>query len=148
MAFITFFAAPNAVAAPLSASEILGNAGATFDLVWDGWTGRLHFGPQTDPGLSKLDTGGRRHRVRYAILREPQETIAGHQGPGYRGTSTSSKYRVVFWVDFSDTPKNLRDDQVFDGYFFTQNRPPLQMAGITWWSNMPFGFYGKAAVAD
>jgi len=143
VAVLVSFARTDAAAAPLSAAEILGDNGATFDLVWDGWTGKLYFGPLSNPSLSKLDSGGKTHRVRYTILREAQETIAGPQGPGFRGTNTSSKYRVVFWIDFSDT-KSLSDDQVFDGYFFTQNRPNNhQMAGITWWGNMPFGFYGK-----
>ena len=76
--------------------------------------------------------------VRYKITLNPQDSIEGMQGPGNQKPS-SLGHRIVFWVDFNNTPKNPKDDQRFDGYMMTQTKDAI--AGVTWWNGIPFGFY-------
>lgn len=68
------------------------------------------------------------------------------QGPGYIGVNSTDTHRIVFWVDFANTPANPADDQRFDGYVFTQTRNA--MAGVTWWAGIPFGFYAANKVCS
>jgi hypothetical protein len=51
------------------------------------------------------------------------------------------KHRVVFWVDFGKTSRDLQDDQRIDGYIITQTLDG--MAGVTWWNGIPFGFSAR-----
>jgi len=66
-------------------------------------------------------------------------------GPGYTGKMGVLGHRVVFFVDFANTPNNTQDDQRFDGYIFTQTlkegTSKKAISGITWWDGIPFGFY-------
>lgn len=109
--------------------------GAAYKFVWDGWEGHLGLG---NPNDSVLWTSSRTYKVRYS-LHNAQDYIAGYRAPGYRDTPTSGTYRIVFWVDFNNTPSNPNDDQRFDGYVMTQTKNAL--AGVTWSQNKPFGFY-------
>ena len=77
--------------------------------------------------------------VRAQYLKDPQDNVDGQTGPGYLGTPSNLKRRIVFWVDFPKTPNDPQDDQRFDGYFFTETKDG--MAGVTWVSGMPLGFY-------
>jgi len=117
--------------------------GCTYKIVWDGWEGFLTLAPPAGgagTGTGYLEQRGRdRCSVRYQILCDPQDSIGGSRGPGYIGTRSSIKHRIVFWVDFNNTPNNPRDDQRFDGYMMTQTKNAI--AGITWWNKIPFGFY-------
>ncbi len=113
----------------------LDSYGCVYHIVWDGWKGFLTLSPD---GTGTLQTKGRRYSVRHQILLNPQDTIEGSRGPGYL-TSSTLKHRIVFWVDFKNTPNNPNDDQRFDGYMMTQTKDAI--AGITWWNRIPFGFY-------
>ncbi|MEW6606882.1 MAG: hypothetical protein AB1414_05430 [bacterium] len=118
--------------------------GCTYDIVWDGWKGFLTLGPD-GTGTLEQTTGTRgRYSVRHQILCDPQDTIEGSRGPGYQRSSTL-KHRIVFWVDFKNTPRNHNDDQRFDGYMMTQTKDSI--AGITWWNRIPFGFYATNKTA-
>lgn len=123
--------------AQMRAFDFLGQYGYVYKIVWDGWKGKLLLSPNT--GKSYLEKDGKKHKVRYHILLDSQIPVDGMKGPGYKGKAANLKYRIVFWVDFSDTPDNLRDDQRFDGYLMTKTKDDI--AGITWWNNIPFGFY-------
>ncbi len=114
-------------------SDVLGNFGVQFGLRWDGWEGFLDLYPSAIGG-SVLHTGGNTFPVRYELLHAAEDNVEGLQGPGYLGANTGPGYRIVFWVRFSD-------EQRFDGYLFTQTHYDA-MAGVTWWNNLPFGFYG------
>ena len=96
-----------------------------YRIVWDGWQGTLQLCFQNGEG-SWLQQGTRRHKVTYQ---------QGRVQTGY-------DHRIRFYVDFPRTPANPRDDQRFDGYYFTK-QPAAQrgMAGVTYWSGIPFGFY-------
>jgi hypothetical protein len=109
--------------------------------VWDGWKATLTLGRDGTGGLSPLHGLRTNCGVRAQYLKDPQDDVDGQTGPGYLGTSSSLKHRIVFWVDFPRTFKNTTDDQRFDGYFFTQTKDG--MAGVTWWNGIPFGFYAK-----
>jgi hypothetical protein len=113
-----------------------GTYGSIYALTWDGFQGTLTL--RVD-GSGYLTVGRTNYAVRAVYSANPQDTIVGYQGPGYR-VATSNAHRVVFWVDFANTP-NPYDDQRFDGYFFTQTLNG--MAGVTWWANIPFGFYAR-----
>ncbi len=128
-------------------SDVLGGhgtaAGTAWKIYWDGWEGTLVL---RRTGGSYLETSdGKRYNVRYFILKNPQDNVEGMTGPGYTGRSSNLGHRIIFFVDFANTPNNPQDDQRFDGYLFTQtikawdNRKA--MAGITWWNGIPFGFY-------
>ena len=116
---------------------VKGLYGSIYSIVWDGWkafltlrqdgSGYLSFDPRTS------------YAVRAEYLKDPQDIVDGQTGPGYLGTPSSLKHRIVFWVDFPKTPNAPQDDQRFDGYFFTQTKDG--MAGVTWWNGTPFGFY-------
>jgi hypothetical protein len=123
----------------VSQSQVVCLYGASYKIVWDGWEGRLNLYP-TSWNSSTLDAGGVSYRVRQQILVDPQNFVDGRQGPGFLGTPSSGRHRIVFWVDFNRTPNDPKDDQRFDGYFFNQGGK-RQMAGVTWWANIPFGFY-------
>jgi hypothetical protein len=118
---------------------VKGEFGSIYSIVWDGWkatltlrrdgSGYLSYDPRNSVG------------VRAQYLKDPQDNVDGQTGPGYLGTASSLKHRIVFWVDFPKTPNDPKDDQRFDGYFFTQTKDG--MAGVTWWNSVPFGFYAK-----
>jgi len=129
--------------AALTKNDFIGcsSYGCTYNIVWDGWKGYLTLGPDGKTGeLSQsLPSGGPKYfAVRYKIALNPQDSIEGMQGPGNQKPS-SLGHRIVFWVDFNNTPKNLKDDQRFDGYMMTQTKDAI--AGVTWWNGIPFGFY-------
>ena len=113
-----------------------------YNFVSDGWTGTLYLYPASYPTYvpkGYVYSGGKWFNVRYQILSNPQDFIDGRQGPGYIGVSSTAQQRIVFWVDYNNTPNNPYDDQRFDGYMMTQTRNAI--AGVTWWNGMVFGFY-------
>jgi hypothetical protein len=112
--------------------------GTPYNLVWDGWQGTLLF--FSNPQTNYLYAFGNTYQVRYQ-LHNSQDIVWGYRAPGYRGTQTAEGYRIVFWVDFNKTPSNPNDDQMFDGYLMTQTKKAI--AGVTWWNNLPFGFYAE-----
>jgi hypothetical protein len=130
---------------PISVGDYVCQYGANYDMVWDGIPGSLFLGPAnaTYGGTGTLSVVTpnvtNTYNLRYQIMANPQDSIVGQQGPGFLGTSSSLQHRIVFWVDFNNTPANESDDQRFDGYLMTRNRNA--MAGVTWWNNVPFGFY-------
>jgi len=129
--------------AALTQKDFIGcsSYGCTYNIVWDGWKGYLTLGPDGKTGelTQSLPSGGPKYfAVRYKITLNPQDSIEGMQGPGNQKPS-SLGHRIVFWVDFNNTPKNPKDDQRFDGYMMTQTKDAI--AGVTWWNGIPFGFY-------
>ncbi|MEN3007622.1 hypothetical protein [Pseudothermotoga sp.] len=122
--------------------DVLGSYGSVWKIYWDGWEATLVF---FKGGSGYIETADRKkYNLTYMILKNPQDNIAGMTGPGYTGKTTSLGHRIVFSVDFAQTPNNTQDDQRFDGYIFTQTlKTPSKraIAGITWWDGIPFGFY-------
>lgn len=112
--------------------------GAYYHLVWDGWEADILLSAQGSGTL--FGSNYQRFPIRYTLY-NPQDIVSGYSGPGYRGVNTTGTYRIVFWVDFNNTPSNPNDDQRYDGYVMTQTKNAI--AGITWWANQPFGFYAK-----
>jgi hypothetical protein len=115
-------------------------------MVWDGLPGSLFLGPlttATNDGNGTLTvvtpTSTFTYNLRYHIMANPQDPILGQQGPGFLGTPSGLQHRIVFWVDFNNTPGDQTDDQRFDGYLMTRTRNAI--AGVTWMNNVPFGFY-------
>ena len=140
-----------AISSPASAQLTQANFtcqyGATYRIVWDGWAGTLTLVPPSYPDYvykGTLASGGRTHQVRLQILKDPQDVVEGMQGPGYTGANSTAKPRMVFWVDFPNTPNSPYDDQRFDGYMMTQSRNAI--AGVTWWNGMVFGFFATNKV--
>lgn len=119
---------------------VKGENGSIYSIVWDGWRGYMIL---RRDGTGYLWTTDPRNNfgVRVSLLHDPQDTVDGQTGPGYQGVNSDLKHRIVFWVDFGKTSRNLQDDQRFDGYFFTQTLDG--MAGVTWWNGIPFGFYAR-----
>jgi hypothetical protein len=96
-----------------------------YSIVWDGWQGTLQLCSENGDA-SWLQQGVTRYKVTYK---------AGQILTGYG-------HRILMKVDFAGTPDNTLDDQLFDGYFFTQQVAQTRgMAGITYWQGIPFGFY-------
>ena len=132
---LTLAMAPRPAAAVGIGDIIKGPYGSSYDFVWDGFRGTLTFYTSS---VAYLTVGPTDYSVRFVIGKNAQDVVDGYQGPGYR-VNTANAHRVVLWVDFNKTPNNPYDDQRFDGYWFTQTNNG--MAGVTWWSNIPFGFY-------
>lgn len=127
---------PAPAAALTSADFANCSKGCQYNIVWDGHQGTLML---LADGSGWLIAGGNRHLLRHRSAINPQEAVTGgYRGPGYR-TNSNLNHRVVFWVDFANTPTNASDDQMFDGYMMTQTKNAI--AGITWWRNIAFGFY-------
>ncbi len=128
----------------ISASDIVFPPyGSEWKIYWDGWEGYMNLFPN---GTGHIETSDRKYyRLRYFILKNPQDNVEGMTGPGYTGRSSNLGHRIIFFVDFANTPNNPQDDQRFDGYIFTQtikaSNSRKAMAGITWWNGIPFGFY-------
>jgi|SRR6185312_3769778 len=120
---------------------VKGEYGSYYTIIWDGWKAGLELRRDGTGWLYPLHDYKNGFNVRAQYLADPQDNVDGQTGPGYLGTSSSLKHRIVFWVDFPRTYKNTTDDQRFDGYFFTQTKDG--MAGVTWWNGIPFGFYAK-----
>jgi len=133
------FVASSVAFAAITPGDYLGSYGLVWKLVWDGWEGELVLRPTPWTANSKLSKGGAVYKVRYELVRNPQENIDGMMGPGYLGASSRLGHRIVFWVDFPGTPTNLLDDQRFDGYMMTQTEKAF--AGVTWSNRIPYGFY-------
>lgn len=122
--------------------DVLGPYGSVWKIYWDGWEGTLVLYKNGTGYLQ--DTNNIRYNMTYVILKNPQDNISGMTGPGYTGKASTLGHRIVFMVDFANTPNNTQDDQRFDGYIFTQTlKVPAKraIAGITWWDSIPFGFY-------
>lgn len=138
---------PNIPFVPLLTSkvqevDVLGPYGSVWKIYWDGWEGTLVLYKSGTGYLQ--DTNNVRYNLTYVILKNPQDNISGMTGPGYTGKASTLGHRIVFMVDFANTPNNTQDDQKFDGYIFTQTlKVPAKraIAGITWWDSIPFGFY-------
>jgi hypothetical protein len=135
---------------PLTQGDFICQYGAGYDVVWDGLPARLALSPPYWPDYAykgQFEYAGFYYAVRYQILANPQDFIEGQQGPGYLGTNSDRKHRIVFWVDFKNTPAAPWDDHRFDGYMMTNNKNAI--AGVVWTSNgvrsaplnIPFGFY-------
>jgi hypothetical protein len=120
---------------------VKGEYGSIYSIVWDGWKAYLALRADGSGYLYFAHDVRNTFDVRATLLADPQDTVDGQTGPGYQGTSSTLKHRIVFWVDFKKTYKNTQDDQRFDGYFFTQTKDG--MAGVTWFDGVPFGFYAK-----
>ncbi len=126
----------------MSQADIIGAYGSVWKIYWDGWEGELVLELKGNGYIKTSD--GKRYNLTYVILRNPQDSVLGMTGPGYTGKNSNLGHRIVFLVDFANTPSNTQDDQRFDGYIFTQtikNPQKRAMAGITWWDGIPFGFY-------
>lgn len=134
-------AAPKSAAAVTLNQIVKGTYGSYYNLRWDGHQATLEL-HRDGTGLLWA-SGGQIFGVRATYLTDQQTWVDSRQGPGYLGANSSMNHRVVFWIDLSNTPGNPWDDQRFDGYFFTGSLNA--MAGVTWWANLPFGFYATYA---
>jgi hypothetical protein len=112
-----------------------------------GWTSYITPIHEAFRKISRNDKS--RHRELYRIRFDPmgagdpqpvnqQYVVDGHTGPGYIGVDWDYRHRLVFWVDFRQTPEEPEDDQRFDGYIMTQTENAL--AGITWKKGIPVPF--------
>ncbi len=112
-------------------SDFLGN----YFMNHDGWQGKLQLIAYYDnPGQpnitgSYIDSSGLSHLVR-AFVRTSTYALPPEWGPDHK---------IEMWIDLPNTPTNPDDDQLFEGYLFTQTMHAI--AGLTYWHERPFGFY-------
>ncbi|SLM29705.1 exported hypothetical protein [Desulfamplus magnetovallimortis] len=136
------FIAQSSFAATVSYTDF----GGTYGMNHDGWEGVLELEADTGdsieqiPPVSGTYTGedNQEHYV-HGYIRTPKYMMPESWGPDHK---------IVFYVDFVDTMFDSEDDQEFEGYLFGSKDT---MAGITWWHEVPFGFYmnrGELVVSD
>ena len=124
---------PERTADPVNLTDFLG----TFRMDHDGWQGTLELW-QPDFFLLK----GGNVAGRYTAADGGQHTVrgfvrtTGNPMPAAWGPD----HKIEFYIDFNDN-LDPADDQQFEGYLFTQTKDA--MAGVTWWNDVPFGFYAE-----
>ncbi|WPD22544.1 MAG: C25 family cysteine peptidase [Candidatus Electrothrix scaldis] len=103
----------------------------------DGWQGVLQL----------IRVNGEFYNSEFRQIPNMGGTYGEHDVRGYVRTAIyplssdwGPDHKIEFYVDFADTA-NQDDDQKFEGYLFTQTKDA--MAGITWWNDIPFGFYAN-----
>lgn len=109
---------------------------SSYSMVHDGWPGVLTLEKrhgdfiETTPNIGGkfVSAEGKEHNVR-GYVRTATYFIPDSRGPDHN---------INFYIDFNDSPSQS-DDQKFEGYLFTRTKSA--MAGITWWNDIPFGFY-------
>jgi hypothetical protein len=114
----------------------------TWQMVHDNWTGVLNLAVSPKAVTqSKPPCVFTTHRVTGTYTPSsggPPMAVAGHVGGRdqyqRRHACPQSDHRITFTVAFPGA-----DPQQFIGYFFTQ-AGPAQMAGLTWWQGIPFGW--------
>lgn len=87
------------------------------------------------PGTCLLSWGIERGRGFFGPY---ANVVAG--GVGYAKSGNNMLHRIAFAVDFAGTPSNATDDQIFEGYIFSNS---AGFSGVTWWQSIPFGFSAK-----
>ncbi len=129
-----------------------GNEVARYKMSLYGRTVDLHFFRAESgkkPYIQDPDPAGKQYTIRFdesgkivnPIPRNQQDMVDGRKGPGYsEGVDWDYRHRLVFWVDFNQTP-DLSDDQRFDGYIMTQTEHAF--AGITWNGGVPAPFHAS-----
>ncbi len=104
----------------------------------DGWLGKLSFEIMEDNYLSSEPnlvgtylplSGGT--RLAYGYVRTWNYPIPE--------SLDRPDHLMEYYIDFNNTPSLRSDDQKFYGFLFTHDRS--KMAGLTWWSGTPYGFY-------
>ncbi len=110
----------------------------------DGWAGTLSMIPvpgsyiESIPNMDGdyyLPTGGDHNAYGYVRTWYYPIPVA----------DTWPDYMMRFFIDFQETT-TTDDDQRFEGYLFTHDRDT--MAGLTWWSDTPFGFYAHKTIGS
>ncbi|MDD3554571.1 MAG: C25 family cysteine peptidase [Deltaproteobacteria bacterium] len=108
----------------------------TFQSDHDGWRGHLTLQKadgnfiEGTPNMSGTytDGSGKKHGVR-GYVRTADYPLTPASDPDHK---------ITFYIDFNDTATQ-NDDQKFEGYLFTRTKNAV--AGITYWNNIPFGFF-------
>ena len=114
---------------------------ATTYINHDGWKGKLQLIATYDtPGQpnitgSYIDANGFSHLLR-AFVRTSTYYLPPDWGPDHK---------IVMFIDLPNTPTNPDDDQLFEGYLFTQTKDAI--AGLTYWHDRPFGFYAVKPIS-
>jgi hypothetical protein len=109
----------------------------TYSMNHDGWRGVLKLWPNPNT-LHVIGSDFWALLGQYTDQNNKTHAVRGKVKESVANPAGWVDHKIEFYIDFNDTDTQA-DDQLFEGYLFTRTKNAV--AGITYWNNIPFGFF-------